>query len=116
MLAFVGYASSSVVDTIGTFSFTIDSICGSTFFSDELVHSTATSGFDALIALRASSDTLTLSARPTPATSPRSRPTFAGSMSTAPTILKPLRDGDLLDDGGADRPEAEMDHPDGPAV
>ena len=34
---------------------------------------------------------LTLSLRPTPATSPRSCPTFAGSMSTAPTILKPLR-------------------------
>ena len=31
MFPLVGYASSSVVDTIGTFSFRISSICGSTF-------------------------------------------------------------------------------------
>ena len=53
--AWSGYASSSVVETIGTFSFRIASICGSTFFSDELVHSTTTSGFAALIAFVASS-------------------------------------------------------------
>ena len=40
----VGYDSSSVVETIGTFSFRIVSICGITPFSDELVHSTTTSG------------------------------------------------------------------------
>ena len=96
MLPFVGYASSSVVDTIGTLSFRIASICGSTFFSDELVHITTTSGFVALIAFFASSDTLTRSARPTPATSPRSLPTLAGSMSTAPTILNPLRSATCL--------------------
>src|SRR5688500_1459568 len=87
----VGYASSSVVETIGTFIFTIDSICGSTRFSDEFVHNTATSGLLALIAFFASSMTLTFSRRPTLQTSPRSLPVFAGSMSTAPTILKPLR-------------------------
>jgi hypothetical protein len=32
-----------------------------------------------------------LSGRPAPATSPRSFPTLAGSISTAPTILNPLR-------------------------
>ena len=53
-----GYASSSVVDTIGILSFRIASICGMTFFSDDCVHSTTTSGFDALMAFRGSSDTL----------------------------------------------------------
>ena len=89
------------------------SICGMTFFSDELVHSTTTSGFAALIAFFASSETLTFSWRPRPATSPRSRPTLAGSMSTAPTILKPLRAGDLPDDAGADRSETEVQDLDG---
>jgi len=87
----VGYASSSVVDTMGTFSLRISSICGSTFLSDDRVHSTTTSGLVALMVFFASFDTLTRRERPTPATWPRSRPTFAGSMSTAPTILKPRR-------------------------
>src|SRR5206468_4233448 len=91
MLRFVGYASSSVVDTIGTRSFRISSICGSTFFNDELVHSTTTSGLAVLIVFFTSPDTLILSARPTLAISPRSRPAFAGSMSAAPTMRKPLR-------------------------
>ena len=51
-----------MVETIGTFSFSTVSNCGSTAFSDELVHSTATSGFAALIAFLASSETVTLSA------------------------------------------------------
>ena len=55
MLLFVGYASSSVVETIGTFSLRIASICGRTFFIDEFVHSTTTSGLVDLMALRASS-------------------------------------------------------------
>ena len=96
MFALVGYASSSVVDTMGTLSFKIASICGSTFFIDEFVHSTTTSGFAALIAFFASSETLTRRARPTPATWPRSLPTLAGSMSTAPTILNPLRSATCL--------------------
>ena len=43
-----GYDSSSVVETIATFFLSTVSICGITFFSDELVHSTATSGLPAL--------------------------------------------------------------------
>ena len=91
MFRLVGYASSSVVETIGTFSFSTVSNCGNTVFNDELVHSTATSGLVALIAFLASSMTGTLSRLLKPATSPRSRPAFAGSMSTAPTILNPFR-------------------------
>src|SRR5688572_5657789 len=91
LLPEVGNASSSVVETIGTFSLRTSSNCGTTFFSDELVHSTATSGFVALIAFFKSPAIFTPSFRPTPVTSPRSRPIFAGSMSTAPTIFRPLR-------------------------
>ena len=90
-LPFVGYASSSVVDTIGTLSLRISSICGSTVFSDELVQCTTTSGFAALIAFFTSAETFTRSGFASSATSPRSRPAFAGSMSAAPTIRKPLR-------------------------
>ena len=64
-LLLTGYASSSVVDTIGTFSFSTASNSGTTFFRDELVHSTATSGFVALIVRVMSSVTFTLSRRPT---------------------------------------------------
>ena len=49
-----GYDSSSVVDTIATFFLSTASICGITFLSDELVHSTATSGLPLLIAPTAS--------------------------------------------------------------
>src|SRR5262245_64662838 len=96
MLLLVGYASSSVVDTMGTLSFSNASICGVTLRSDELVHNTATSGRPAFTTFFTSSVTLTRSGRPRPATSPRSRPTFAGSMSTAPTILKPFRSATCL--------------------
>ena len=58
---YAGYASSSVVETIGTRSLSTPSICGQTFFNDELVHSTTTSGLVALIAARASGDTFTRS-------------------------------------------------------
>ena len=49
-----GYDSSSVVETIATFLLSTCSICGITFLSDELVHSTTTSGLPALIAPTAS--------------------------------------------------------------
>src|SRR5262245_14112058 len=91
MLPFVGYDSSSVVDTIGTLRRTMVSIWGRIFASDELVQRTTTSGFEDLMAFCASLDTLMRSWRPRPATSPRSRPAFPGSISTAPTILNPLR-------------------------
>ena len=74
----------------------IVSICGSTFLIDELVHSTTTSGFADFSAFAASPDTLTPSRLGRPTTSPRSRPTFAGSMSIAPTILNPGRDATCL--------------------
>ena len=90
-LLFTGYASSSVVETIGTFSFSTASNSGMTFFSDELVQSTATSGREARMVALMSLPTLTRSFRPTPQTSPRSLPTFAGSISTAPTMVRPLR-------------------------
>src|SRR5262249_40336468 len=67
------------------------SICGTTFLIDELVHSTTTSGRAALSAFAASSATFTPSRFGRPTTSPRSRPTFAASMSMAPTILNPGR-------------------------
>src|SRR5688572_30577232 len=87
-----GYAASSVVVTIGTRRLRISSNCGSTIFSDELVQTTATSGLVALIVRPVSSVTRTRSFRPASITSPRSRPTFCESTSTAPTILNPLRD------------------------
>src|SRR4029079_10554540 len=67
------------------------SICGSTFLIDELVQRMTTSGLAAFSALPASADTFTPSRLGRPTTSPRSRPTFAGSMSIAPTTLKPGR-------------------------
>src|SRR5712691_4334762 len=69
----------------------IVSICGSTFLIEELVHSTTTSGFADFSTLAASADTLAPRRLGIPTTSPRSRPTLAGSISMAPTILKPGR-------------------------
>ena len=86
-----GYASSSVVVTMAVFDLRMVSICGITFLIDELVHSTTMCGFAAFNAVRASPDTLTLSRFGKPTTSPRSRPTLAGSMSIPPTILNPGR-------------------------
>ena len=59
----VGYAASSVVVTTGTRCLSTSSNSGSTPLSDELVHSTATSGFDALIVLPMSTPTFTRSLR-----------------------------------------------------
>src|SRR5262245_60225928 len=58
---------------------------------DDDVHSTTTSGFAAFNAFAASPDTLTPSRFERPTTSPRSRPTLAGSISMPPTILNPGR-------------------------
>src|SRR5947207_9178016 len=76
---------------MATFDLRIVAICGSTFFSDELVQRMTTSGFADFRAFTASPDTLTPSRFGSPTTSPRSRPTLAGSISIAPTILKPGR-------------------------
>ena len=81
-----GYDSSSVVETIATFFLRTASICGITLLSDELVHSTATSGLPLLIAPAASLVMRTFSFLSRPITSPRSRPILARSISTAPTI------------------------------
>jgi hypothetical protein len=86
-----GNASSSVVETTGTLSLSTASNSGSTFFSDELVQRTATSGRADLMARAMSSPTLTRNRRPAPHTSPRSRPTFAGSKSTAATDVNAFR-------------------------
>src|SRR5262245_7241261 len=67
------------------------SICGTIFLIEELVHSTTTSGRAAFSAFAALSAIFTPSRFGRPTTSPRSRPTFAGSMSMAPTILNPGR-------------------------
>ena len=58
---------------------------------DELVQSTTMSGLADFKALAASAVTLTPSRPESPATSPRSRPTFIGSMSMAPTLRSPRR-------------------------
>jgi hypothetical protein len=87
-----GYDSSSVVETIATFFLSTASICGITFFSEELVQSTATSGLPLLMAPAASLVTRTRSFLSSPITCPRSRPILAWSISTAPTIWKPFRD------------------------
>ena len=87
-----GYASSSVVETIGSFSFRIASIWPATFERRARAEHDDV-GLGGLDRLRRSRPTPSpCSGRPTPATSPRSLPILAGSMSTAPTILKPLRD------------------------
>ena len=52
--------------------------------------------------------TLTRSRRPRPHTSPTSRPIFAGSMSTAPTITNPFRDATWRNDAGADGTQSNM--------
>src|SRR6266851_319877 len=60
-----------------------------TVLISELVQSTTMSGFAAFSAFAALSWTRRPRRLPRPATSPISRPTFAASMSIAPTILKP---------------------------
>ena len=114
MFALVGYASSSVVDTIGTFSLRMASICGRTFFSDELVHSTTTSGLAALIALLRVVGYLDAK-----------RAIEAGHFAEVATDLRGI-DVDcaddleafafchLLDDADADGPEPEVKDSDGP--
>src|SRR5215471_1170827 len=87
---YTGYASSSVVETIGTLAFRIASSCGITAFIDELVHRTTTCGF-MFLSRDASGSTRTPIRPLSPATSPTSRPAFAGSLSMPPTILKPGR-------------------------
>jgi hypothetical protein len=77
--------------TIGSRAFSTVSIWGMTCLSDDEVHNTTTSGFSRRSAPAASLVTRTFSLRPSLMTSPRSRPSFAGSMSMPPAILKPLR-------------------------
>ena len=107
---YAGYASSSVVETIGTLSFRTSSICGQTFSSDELVHSTTTSGFAALIVLRASADTLT----PKPLRQARHRAEILPDLRRIDIDpahhLEPAARGHLLHDGGPDRSEPEVHH------
>src|SRR5262245_17548711 len=67
------------------------SICGITLLIDELVHNTTMSGLAAFSAFFESPATMTPSRFLKPTTSPRSRPSLAGSMSIAPTILNPGR-------------------------
>ncbi len=113
MLRLVGYASSSVVDTIGTLSFSTASNCGSTFFSDELVQSTATSGFEALIAFLASSeirDTQRFGQAGHVAEIPSD---FGGIDVDRADDLESLAFRDLPDDAEADGTETEMQHADG---
>ena len=106
-LLFTGYASSSVVETIGTLSLSTASNSGSTFFRDELVHNTATSGFVDLIVRVRSAVTFTRRFRPTPQTRPRSWPTFAGSISTRADDDKSFSGGQLAHDAGADGTETD---------
>src|SRR5438309_28200 len=61
-----------------------------TFLISELVQSTTMSGLAAFSAFTALSWTRRPRRLPRPTTSPRSRPTFAASISIAPTILKPV--------------------------
>ena len=89
--AFRGYAASSVVVTTGTRCLITSSNSGSTPLSEELVHSTATSGFDALIVFPISTPTFTRSLRVAPMMTPTSCPIFFESMSMAPTMRNPLR-------------------------
>src|SRR5216684_9141076 len=60
-----------------------------TFLISELVQCTTMSGLAAFSVFAAFSWTRRPRRLPRPTTSPRSRPTFAASMSIAPTILKP---------------------------
>src|SRR3954466_9853276 len=81
---------------MAVFDFRIVSICGSTALMDELVQRMTTSGLAAFSAFAASPDTFAPIRLDNPTTSPRSRPTFAGSMSMAPTILNPGREATCL--------------------
>ena len=105
----VGYASSSVVETIGTRRFTMAATCGQHFLAiDELVHRMATSGLVAGSRRRASSDTFTRSLRPSSATSPRSRPDLARIDVDAGDDSETWTRGHLPEDGGANGAQSEM--------
>src|SRR3990172_3434986 len=81
---------------MGTLALSTVSNCGMTLLSEELVHSTATCGRALRRASAASAAIFTPSRLPRPRNSPRSLPAFAGSMSTAATILRPLRTATCL--------------------
>src|SRR6266851_1174402 len=70
---------------MGVFDFRTVSSSGNTFLIDDLVQWTTTSAFAVSFSTRSPRRRLS------PATSARSRPSMAGSMSTPPTILKPGR-------------------------
>src|SRR5713226_6562510 len=74
---------------IAAFDSRIVSIWGMTFLISELVQCTTMSGLAAFSAFAALSWTRSPRRLLRPTTSPRSRPTFAASISIAPTILKP---------------------------
>src|ERR1044072_8651531 len=81
-----------------------------TFLIDELVQSTTMSGLADLSVFAVSLETLTLSRAERPATSPRSRPTFAGSTSPPATTLNTWKPDAPLEEGRADRAQAKMHH------
>ena len=107
-LPFVGYASSSVVDTIGTLSLRISSICGSTVFSDELVQCTTTSGLAALIAFFTSSETFTRSGLRELRDVAEIAARLGGIDVDGPDDAKALAPGDLSHDGRTDWPEPDV--------
>src|SRR6202162_3598769 len=74
---------------IAAFDSRIVSICRMTFLIRGIVQGTTMSGLAAFSVFAALSWTRRPRRLPKPTTSPRSRPTFAASMSIAPTILKP---------------------------
>ena len=106
-----GYASSSVVDTIGSLRFRISSICGITLFSDERVQCTTTSGLAALIALpQIVALTFTRSWRAEPGHVAEIASGLRRIDVDGADDFESRAGGDLLRDGRADRSEAEMHH------
>ena len=87
-----GYDSSSVVLTIGIRALRTVSICGITFLSDELVHSTTTSGLLALERAGASLVTRTFSFLPEADDVAEILTELRRIDIDPPAILNPLRD------------------------
>ena len=107
-LLFVGYASSSVVDTIGTLSLRISSNCGSTAFSEEPVQCTTTSGLAALIAFLTSPETVTRSGFAELGDLAEIAAGLGGIDVGRPDDAKALAPGDLSHDGRTDWPQPDV--------
>ena len=107
---YVGYVSSSFVETTGFFALSTASICGMAAFNDELVHSTTMSGLQARRALAGSSITRMPSRRVRADEVPEVAADLRRVDVDAADDREPRTSGDLPRDGDTDRAEAVVQH------